>query len=96
MTALAVVDVCPPSWAKGLFCFLLSHGPAAHPSIAPASTPTIPTASRLHQDEDVDMDEVECILANLIHQRYIKGYIAHTQKILVCSPDNAFPTIKKA
>ena len=47
------------------------------------------------QDEDVDMDEVECILANLIHQRYIKGYIAHPQKILVCSREQAFPVIAR-
>lgn len=47
------------------------------------------------QEDEVDMDEVECILANLIHQRYVKGYIAHDKQLLVCSRDQAFPPIQK-
>lgn len=81
--------VCPPSNTSHLL-FLPNDAPRH------VTRPEPTTPLPLTQDEDVDMDEVECILANLIHQRYIKGYIAHAQKILVCSPDNAFPTIKKA
>lgn len=40
---------------------------------------------------DVSRDEVECILANLIHQNYIKGYISHKVGFLVLSKKNAFP-----
>lgn len=28
-------------------------------------------------DNDLDMDELECIIANLISMSYIKGYISH-------------------
>ena len=34
-------------------------------------------------DAPLDLDEIECILANLIAQGYIKGYIAHNQRMLV-------------
>lgn len=40
---------------------------------------------------DMDMDEVECILANLIYRGVIRGYIAHTKRMLVLSKSNAFP-----
>jgi nuclear mRNA export protein PCID2/THP1 len=40
---------------------------------------------------DVDIDEVECILANLIFRGIIRGYIAHTKKMLVLSKSNPFP-----
>ena len=31
----------------------------------------------------LDLDEVECLLANLIHLGYIKGYISHELRLLV-------------
>ena len=40
---------------------------------------------------DADMDEVECLLANLIYKNYLKGYISHKQKKLVLKPANPFP-----
>lgn len=40
---------------------------------------------------DMDIDEVECILANLIYRGVIRGYIAHTKRMLVLSKSNAFP-----
>ncbi len=43
--------------------------------------------------EDVDLEEVECIVANLIFQKQIKGYIAHEKKILVVSKTDAFPSV---
>ncbi|XP_033637275.1 PCI domain-containing protein 2-like [Asterias rubens] len=43
--------------------------------------------------EDVDSAEVECILANLIHQGYIKGYISHQHQKLVISKQNPFPPL---
>jgi PCI domain len=39
----------------------------------------------------IDIDEVECILANLIYRGIIRGYIAHTKRMLVLSKSNAFP-----
>lgn len=38
-----------------------------------------------------DRDAVECILASLIHQSYIKGYISHKVGFLVLSKSNPFP-----
>ena len=42
---------------------------------------------------DMDMDEVECVLANLIYAGYIKGYISHQHGKLVVSKGNAFPEL---
>ena len=42
---------------------------------------------------DMDIDEVECVLANLIYAGYIKGYIAHQHGKLVVSKGNAFPEL---
>lgn len=41
----------------------------------------------------MERDEVECILANLIHQSYIKGYISHKVGFLVLSKKNPFPPL---
>ena len=41
-----------------------------------------------------DEDEIECILANLINQKYIRGYISHKMKTLVVSDAAAFPSLK--
>ncbi len=43
----------------------------------------------------MDVDEIECVLANLIFQGYIKGYISHQHGKLVLSKDNAFPPLRK-
>jgi len=40
----------------------------------------------------MELDEVECILANLIFRGYIRGYISHTNRVLVLSKSNPFPT----
>lgn len=39
----------------------------------------------------MELDEIECILANLIYRGYIKGYIAHLQRVLVLSRNDPFP-----
>ena len=44
-------------------------------------------------EEDVDDDEVECIVANLIYENKIKGYISHAHRKLVVSKQNAFPPL---
>ncbi|XP_067122931.1 PCI domain-containing protein 2 [Centruroides vittatus] len=43
--------------------------------------------------EDIDLDEVHCILANLIFEGKIKGYISYQHKKLVVSKQNAFPPL---
>jgi hypothetical protein len=41
--------------------------------------------------EDVDLDEIECILANLIFQGKIKGYLSHQKRYLIVSKTDPFP-----
>jgi hypothetical protein len=48
---------------------------------------------RAQQVDDVDADEVACILANLIYQGKIKGYISHQHQKLVVSKQNPFPAL---
>ncbi|MEJ1283715.1 hypothetical protein NN561_014690 [Cricetulus griseus] len=40
--------------------------------------------------EDVDIDDVQCILTNLIYMGHIKGYISHQHQKLVVSKQNPF------
>ena len=39
----------------------------------------------------IDLDEVECILANLIYRGYVRGYLSHTKRVLVLSKRDPFP-----
>ncbi|KAK7073186.1 PCI domain-containing protein 2 [Halocaridina rubra] len=43
--------------------------------------------------EDVDLDETECILANMIYEGRMKGYISHAHRKLVVSKKDAFPPL---
>jgi len=40
----------------------------------------------------MDLDEIECILANLIFKKYIRGYLSHVKRTLVLSKKDPFPT----
>ncbi|KAI0240891.1 PCI domain-containing protein 2 [Lamellibrachia satsuma] len=51
------------------------------------------TALKLMKEDDVDDDEVECLIANLIFENKIKGYISHQHRKLIISKQNAFPPI---
>ncbi|KAJ1618511.1 PCI domain-containing protein 2, partial [Pavlovales sp. CCMP2436] len=42
---------------------------------------------------EVDVDELECVLANLIYQNYVKGYISHQKRFLVVSAKEPFPAL---
>lgn len=42
---------------------------------------------------EVDLDEVETIVANLIFRGYVKGYISHSKKVLVLSKAAPFPLL---
>merc|ERR1712176_1504199 len=46
-----------------------------------------------NDDEEIDIDELECILSTLIFKKLVKGYIAH-QTAIVLSTKTAFPPIK--
>lgn len=50
-------------------------------------------ALRMMKVDDVDLDEVQCILANLIYMGHIKGYISHQHQKLVVSKQNPFPAL---
>ncbi|NXK64793.1 PCID2 protein, partial [Sylvietta virens] len=50
-------------------------------------------ALKFMQVDDVDIDEVQCILANLIYLGHIKGYISHQHQKLVVSKQNPFPPL---
>ena len=43
--------------------------------------------------ENYDLDEVECILAQLIFKSYIKGYLSHEKRKIVFRKNDAFPSI---
>eukprot|EP00009_Paramoeba_aestuarina_P014522 CAMPEP_0201538232 /NCGR_PEP_ID=MMETSP0161_2-20130828/67026_1 /ASSEMBLY_ACC=CAM_ASM_000251 /TAXON_ID=180227 /ORGANISM="Neoparamoeba aestuarina, Strain SoJaBio B1-5/56/2" /LENGTH=95 /DNA_ID=CAMNT_0047944963 /DNA_START=863 /DNA_END=1150 /DNA_ORIENTATION=- len=40
---------------------------------------------------ELDDDEMECMVAGLIEQRYVRGYISHAHQKLVMAKENAFP-----
>jgi len=42
-------------------------------------------------DEEIDLDEIECIIANLIYQGKVKGYISHQKRTLIISKQDPFP-----
>lgn len=42
---------------------------------------------------DIDMDEIECIAANLIARKYVKGYISHKLKVMVVHKTQPFPNL---
>lgn len=45
------------------------------------------------QNYSVSAEEVECILANLIHKKWVKGYISHSNRCIVLLKTDAFPKI---
>ena len=50
-------------------------------------------AMQMHDVEDADIDQTECIVAILIYEGKIKGYISHQHKKLVISKQNPFPRL---
>ncbi|KAK6820470.1 Protein CSN12-like protein [Apiospora arundinis] len=48
-------------------------------------------AIRMSSGQDIDTDEVECLLANMIYKNLMKGYIAHERGFVVLSKTGAFP-----
>uniref|UniRef100_A0A0A9X2V1 PCI domain-containing protein 2 homolog n=1 Tax=Lygus hesperus TaxID=30085 RepID=A0A0A9X2V1_LYGHE len=50
-------------------------------------------ALKLMEREDMTLEEANCILANLIHQGKVKGYISHSHQKVVLSKVEAFPKL---
>lgn len=46
-----------------------------------------------HVGVELDLDEIECMLANLIANKLARGYISHKHRAAVFSKENAFPNI---
>lgn len=53
-------------------------------------------ALKIMKVEDIDKDETECILANLIFEGKIKGYISQQHQKLVISKQTPFPPLASA
>jgi nuclear mRNA export protein PCID2/THP1 len=51
------------------------------------------TALNFASGEVIEMDETQCIVANLIYEGRIKGYISHQHNKLVVSKQNPFPSL---
>lgn len=51
------------------------------------------TALHLMGQTDVDIDETQCIVANLIYEGKIKGYISQQHRKVVVSKQNPFPSL---
>ena len=68
---------------------------AIHAELNPSKASQLPLAL-LHkalelQGIEKDNTELQCILANLIYRKYIKGYIAFKPKVVVLAKMDAFP-----
>ena len=44
----------------------------------------------------MDIDEVECVVANLIFRKFIKGYISHKSRVVVLAKNAPFPPLTRA
>ena len=42
---------------------------------------------------EMELDECECVLANLIFRKFIRGYLSHKMRVLVLSKSGAFPPL---
>ncbi len=41
----------------------------------------------------MDMDALECVVANLIVKNYVRGFLSHKLKVLVLHKTDPFPTL---
>lgn len=68
-----------------------------HAAADPARAAQLPLASiataLAWQGAPSDPDSVECLVANLIFRRYVKGYLAHRSGVLVLSKADPFPPL---
>ena len=83
--------------ARCVLCALRSHTFHASETADVASKHQLPLETLLAalrvNGTDMSMEELECILANLIFQQNIKGYIAH-KRCVVLSKADPFPKVQ--
>ncbi|KAL4450585.1 hypothetical protein ABPG77_000941 [Micractinium sp. CCAP 211/92] len=83
-----------------VFRRLLRKVHAVHGALEPEKRAQIPLAqfqaALAMQGLEVDMDEVECIAANLIFRKYVKGYLSHKAKVMVVAKTDPFPPLDTA
>ena len=48
------------------------------------------------QGAEMDLDGVECVVANLIYRKLVKGYLSHQHRIAVLSKQEPFPPLSLA
>ena len=53
--------------------------------------PLVHTSLKALGDYDMDVDEIECVLSNLIYKGVVRGYISHEKRTLVLSKKEGFP-----
>lgn len=51
--------------------------------------------NKVSDEETPSPEEVECLMANMIHKGYIRGYISHERQMVVLSAKNAYPPLKE-
>lgn len=49
-------------------------------------------AAHRWMEEDTSLDQIECLLANLIFQGKVKGYMSHQKRMLILSKVDPFPS----
>lgn len=76
---------------------LLKRVALVHAQADPAKASQLPlarlAAALAWQGAPADPDAVECLVANLIFRRYVKGYLAHKSGVLVLSKADPFPPL---
>jgi hypothetical protein len=43
--------------------------------------------------KDVDVEEAECLVANMIFKGFMRGYISHEKQMVVLAATSAFPRV---
>lgn len=46
-----------------------------------------------NNNTEYDLDEIECGVSELIHRKFVKGYVSHKNRVVVLSKTDAFPKI---
>ncbi|PSC74505.1 PCI domain-containing 2 [Micractinium conductrix] len=76
---------------------LLRKVHAVHAQLEPEKRTQIPLLqfqmALAMQGVELDIDEVECVAANLIFRKYVKGYISHKNKVMVVAKADPFPPL---
>ncbi|KAJ7827678.1 hypothetical protein B0H14DRAFT_3466932 [Mycena olivaceomarginata] len=50
-------------------------------------------ALRISGIKDVELEEAECLVANMVYKGFMRGYISHEKQVVVLAAMNAFPRL---